>query len=146
MVGANVVLPRWRELSALPEIPQLDVRGHFEAREREREGEERGGRKEGKGRRDEGEYPPYISGYDVAFGDHLHQIRSSSLRLHKAATINHAGYKSRSHTKPGLENLQSAGPRPSHNEQRTQTHIITLCTRYRADFPLKYADLWATCT
>jgi len=42
LAAANVVLPRWGELTTLPQI-YLDLTGHFEAAERE------GKRKEGKG-------------------------------------------------------------------------------------------------
>jgi len=42
-VAANVILPQWKELTALPQIPWLNMRDHFKA------GKERGKIK-GKGR------------------------------------------------------------------------------------------------
>jgi len=49
LLGANVVLPRLEELTTLPQIPELDLRGHFAAvktmEEMERKRKERKWRK-----------------------------------------------------------------------------------------------------
>jgi len=44
-VAASVVLPRWRELTALSQIPLPDLKAHFEAGERERNGKKGGEKK-----------------------------------------------------------------------------------------------------